>query len=120
VFVTGTKIEYNANIGEGFLIAHSQEIVIGRGSIIGNHVTVYQGVSLGVKDLNPENINKFPIIENDVILFAGAKIIGNVRVGRDSIVGTNSVVVNDIPPNSVAVGVPAKIVKKDHSALQKT
>lgn len=111
LFLSGAEIEFNAEIGEGLMIAHPHGIVIGRGSRLGKNITMYQGITFGVKDLKPENIKKFPVAEDNVTLFAGAKVIGGVTVGKGSSVGANSVVVEDIPPGSTAVGVPAKITK---------
>lgn len=109
LFFTGAEIEFNVEIGEGMMIAHPSGIVLGRGSKIGNRVTLYQGVTMGVKDLKPENIKKFPSLGDNVTLFSGSKVIGDVHVGDNSSVGANSVVVNDVPPNSVAVGIPAAV-----------
>lgn len=99
--VTAAEIEYNAEIGPGLLIPHPAGIVIGRGTKLGDNVTVYQGVTLGTH--NWKKI-EYPTIENNVVLFAGAKILGNVTVKSDSIIGANAVITKDIPSKCTAVG----------------
>ena len=114
--VTGAEINLKAKIGQGFRIAHPNGIVIGAGVIIKKRVTIYQGVTLGTKRVNSskgENnlYSYYPTVEDNVVIYAGAKIIGPVTIGRNSIIGANAVVLESIPPNSVAVGNPAKVVK---------
>lgn len=107
--LTGAEIEFNAIIGPGMLIAHSSGIVIGRGTVIGSGVTVFQGVTLGVKSWQPGSIGQFPVVGDGCHLFAGAAILGGVRIGADCVVGAHAVVTTDMPDGALAVGVPAKI-----------
>ncbi len=104
---TGAEIEYNAEIGPGFFIAHPVGIVIGRGSRIGKNFTLYQNVTLGARHLDPVRIFQFPSFGDNVTVFAGAAILGGVHLGSDSFVGANAVVLKDVPAKHIAVGVPA-------------
>lgn len=101
-------ISHKSDIKGVINFPHPLGIVIGEGVIIGNNVTIYQNVTLGRKD---KEINKYPIIGDNVTIYAGAKILGNVKIGNNAIVGANAVVLKDVPDNSIAVGVPAKILK---------
>ena len=115
-FITNMDIHPGAEIGENVFIDHGIGVVIGETSIIGNNVTIYQGVTLGGVSLNPGK--RHPTIEDDVIIGAGAKILGNITIGKGSKIGANSVVVKDVPPYSTVVGIPGKIIKrKDYSPL---
>jgi serine O-acetyltransferase len=102
------EISCQANIGKNFRMPHPLGIVIGPGSIIKDNVTIFQNVTLGGK--GGGNDLSFPIIESGVYIYSGAKILGSIKVGKNSIVGANSVVLKDVPSNSMAVGVPAKII----------
>jgi serine O-acetyltransferase len=106
---TGAEIEYNAHIGPGMFIAHPVGIVIGRGTVMGKNVTLFQGVSFGVKSWHPAAIGKFPRVEDNCYFFAGSAVMGNVRIGSESVVAAHAVVVCDVPEGSLAAGVPAKI-----------
>ncbi|KAB8133686.1 serine O-acetyltransferase [Gracilibacillus oryzae] len=108
----GSFISLNANIGRNLDFRHINGIVIGDGVTIANNVVIYQQVTLGGKNLGDFQKGNYPSIEDGVTIFAGAKIIGNITVGANSIVGANSVVINDVPANSVVAGIPAKVVKK--------
>ena len=106
--ITPIEISGAVPLGKGIWIPHPQCIIIGFGTI-GDNVTISQGVTIGLKNKGDE----FPIIGNNVHIGAGAKILGNVKIGDNSRVGANAVVINiEIPPNSIAVGVPAKIIKE--------
>jgi serine O-acetyltransferase len=102
------EISFSAIIGKNFKLPHPIGIVIGAGVIIKNNVTIFQNVTLGGKGGNNEK--GYPIIEDGVVIYAGAKIIGNIRIGKNAIIGANSVVMNDVPAETLAVGVPAKII----------
>jgi len=115
-FITNIDIHPGATIGENVFIDHGIGVVIGETTIIGNNVTIYQGVTLGGVSLNPGK--RHPTIEDDVTIGAGAKILGNITIGKGSKIGANSVVVKDVPPYSTVVGIPGKVIKrKDYSPL---
>jgi serine O-acetyltransferase len=115
-FLTNIDIHPGASIGENVFIDHGIGVVIGETAIIGNNVTIYQGVTLGGVSLNPGK--RHPTIEDDVTIGAGAKILGNITIGKGSKIGANSVVVNNVPPYSTVVGIPGKVIKrKDYSPL---
>lgn len=92
---------------------HGMGIVIGETSIIGNNVTIYHGVTLGGVSLNKGK--RHPTIEDSVIIGAGAKVLGNITIGKNSKIGANSVILKDVPKNSVAVGIPGKIITNNDS-----
>lgn len=115
--VPGVEIRTKFEIGEGLRIFHPHNIVLGAGCRIGRNVTIYNGVSLGARTLkaideNKDVVSRYPTIEDGVTIFAGAKIIGPVTIGRNSIVGANSVVNESFPENSIIVGSPAQLVGK--------
>jgi serine O-acetyltransferase len=105
-FLSGFEIYYSANIGSGLKINHGLGTVIGARSIIGSNVLIHQGVTLGDKNGGRPNIGDF------VTIYAGAKILGEITVGNYSVIGANTVLLIDVPPNSVAVGNPGKILRK--------
>lgn len=107
--LTGAEIEFNAVIGPGLLVAHPVGIVVGRGTVIGSEVTLFQGVTFGVKNWHPDEISKFPKIGDRCFFFAGAAVLGGVTVGDDCVVGAHAVLIADLPDGSLAVGVPASI-----------
>lgn len=106
------NIPYSVKIGGGLFIPHAECIIINENCIIGNNVTILQGVTLGGNVFKEKNGRRSPTIGNDVLIGAGAKILGPVSIGDNSMIGANAVVVKDIPENSVAVGIPAKVIKK--------
>lgn len=99
-------ISPDCKIGSNFHMMHLDGIVIGSGVIIGNNCTIYHQVTIGKEK------DKFPIIGHNVTIYSGAKIIGGIKIGNNCIIGANAVVTKDIPDNCVAVGIPAKIIKK--------
>lgn len=115
VVIFGIEVPARLAIGPGLVIPHTNGIVIGAGAI-GKDVTIYQGVTLGagLADFDYDT-QKRPIIEDGVIITAGAKIIGPVRVGARSIIGANAVVIEDVPPDMLAVGVPARARPRDRT-----
>lgn len=110
-FWTGVEIHPGAKIGRGVFIDHGAGVVIGETAEIGDNVTLYQGVTLGGtgKDVG----KRHPTIEANVVIAAGAKVLGPFTVGKDSKIGAGSVVLKPIPPNCTVVGVPGRIVKQD-------
>ena len=112
---TGIDIHPGAEIGEYFAIDHGTGVVIGATAIIGNHVKLYQGVTLGGN--GKETGKRHPTLGNNVMVSAGAKILGSFTVGDNSKVGAGSVVLEEVPPNSTVVGVPGRIVKRRDDKL---
>ena len=108
---TGIEIHPAALIGKGLFIDHGMGVVIGETAIIGDNVTLYQGVTLG--GTGKEKGKRHPTIGNNVVIGTGAKVLGNITVGDNSYVGANAVVIKDVPPNSTVVGVPGRITKQD-------
>lgn len=107
----GTYISLKAEIGQDLEFRHINGVVIGEGVKIGDRVIIYQQVTLGGQNLGDNIKSKYPIVKDNVVIFSGAKILGNVTIGENSIIGANSVVIKDVPPNSIVAGVPAKIIK---------
>lgn len=105
---TGIEIHPGATIGERFFIDHGMGIVIGETTIIGDDVTLYQGVTLG--GTGKETGKRHPTLEDCVVVGVGAAVLGDITLGRGSKVGAGAVVIDDVPPNSTAVGIPARIV----------
>lgn len=110
-FATGIEIHPGAKIGNSFFIDHGMGVVIGETSEIGNNVTIYHGVTLGGTSFTRGK--RHPTIENNVTIGAGAKILGPLKIGNNSKIGANSVVIKDVPPNTTVVGIPGKIVTKE-------
>ncbi|MBY8993623.1 MAG: serine O-acetyltransferase [Candidatus Heimdallarchaeota archaeon] len=108
---TGIDIHPGAEIGFDFFIDHGNGVVIGETTEIGDNVTIYQGVTLGGVSL--ERKKRHPTIGNNVVIGAGAKILGPITIGENSKIGANSVVIKDVPPNSVVVGVPGRVVQRE-------
>lgn len=109
---TGIEIHPGAVIGEGLFIDHGMGVVIGETAEIGNNVTMYHGVTLG--GTGKEKGKRHPTVEDNVMIGAGAKVLGPVVIGKWSKIGANSVVLKDIPPYSTAVGIPAEIVRTEN------
>jgi serine O-acetyltransferase len=110
-FLTGIEIHPGARIGSGVFIDHGMGLVIGETAEIGDDVTLYQGVTLGGTSLKREK--RHPTLERDVVVGTGAAVIGAIRVGEGARIGAGSVVVSEVPPNSVVVGVPGKVIYRD-------
>jgi serine O-acetyltransferase len=110
-FFTGIEIHPGATIGRGLFIDHGMGVVIGETAIIGDNVTMYQGVTLG--GTGKEKGKRHPTIGDNVVIGTGAKVLGNITIGDNSYIGANAVVIKDIPPNSTVVGVPGRITKQD-------
>jgi len=108
--LTNIDIHPGATIGQRVFIDHGIGVVIGETAIIGDDVTIYQGVTLGGVSLNKGK--RHPTIENNVIIGGGAKVLGNITIGEGSKIGANSVVVKDVPPYSTVVGIPGKVMQR--------
>lgn len=106
--LTGIEIHPGAQIGRHLFIDHGMGVVIGETAVVGDNVTLYQGVTLG--GTGKDSGKRHPTIGNSVVIGAGAKILGNIQVGDNSRVGAGSVVLRDVPDNSTVVGVPAHVV----------
>jgi serine O-acetyltransferase len=108
---TGIEIHPGATIGKGLMIDHGSGVVIGETTIIGDDCTLYQGVTLG--GTGKDTGKRHPTLGNNVLVGSGAKVLGPFVVGDNSKIASNAVVLSEIPPNSTAVGVPARIVRRD-------
>lgn len=109
-FFTGIEIHPAAKIGKGLVIDHGMAVVIGETTEIGNNVTIYQGVTLG--GTGKDTGKRHPTIMDDVVISAGAKVLGPFTVGKGSKIGAGSVVLEEVPPYSTVVGVPGRVVKR--------
>ena len=115
-FFTGIEIHPGAKIGKNLFIDHGMGVVIGETSEIGDNVTIYHNVTLGgsspsIDSERQRNEKRHPTIGNDVVIGSGAQIIGPIKVGNNSRIAANAVVVKDVPENATMVGIPAKAVK---------
>jgi serine O-acetyltransferase len=115
---TGIEIHPGATIGKGFFIDHGSGVIIGETAIVGDNVTLYQGVTLG--GTGKETGKRHPTIGDNVMISAGAKIIGSFTVGENSKIGAGSVVLEEVPPNCTVVGVPGRIVKRDNIKIPRS
>ena len=115
-FLTGIEIHPAAKLGPGLFIDHGMGVVIGETSEVGRNVTIYQGVSLAGTSLKREK--RHPTLGDNVVVGAGAKIIGGFTIGDNSRIGAGSVVVREVPPNSVVVGVPGRVTHKDGQRVE--
>ena len=106
---TGIEIHPGAKIGKGLFIDHGTGVIIGETTEIGNNVTLYQGVTLG--GTGKEKGKRHPTLKDNVMVSAGAKILGSFTIGENSKIGAGSVVLKEVPPNCTVVGVPGRIVK---------
>lgn len=109
--ITGIDIHPGATIGRGFFIDHGTGVVIGGTAIVGDNVTLYQGVTLGGTSL--ERKKRHPTLGNNVMVGMGAAILGDITIGDNVKIGANSVVVKDVPPNATVVGIPGRVVLLD-------
>src|SRR3989338_7776000 len=110
-FLTGIEIHPGASICNGLFIDHGMGVVVGETSVIGDSVTLFQGATLG--GTGKEKGKRHPTLGNNVVVGAGAKILGNIRIGDNVSVGANAVVLNDVPPNSTVVGVPGRVARRE-------
>ncbi len=115
--LTGIEIHPGAEIGSDFFIDHGTGCVIGETTEIGNNVTLFSGVVLGGTNIEP--VKRHPTLGNNIVVGTGAKILGPITIGDNVKVGANSVVVTNVPPNSVVVGVPGKVVTREGEKIEK-
>lgn len=106
---TGIEIHPGAQIGKGLFIDHGSGVIIGETAILGDNVTLYQGVTLG--GTGKEQGKRHPTLEDNVMVSAGAKVIGSFTIGKNSKIGAGSVVIEEVPPNCTVVGVPGRVVR---------
>ncbi|MBI3091177.1 MAG: serine O-acetyltransferase [Candidatus Tectomicrobia bacterium] len=112
-FFTGIEIHPAAKLGAGLFIDHGMGVVIGETAEVGENCTLYHGVTLGGTRLAKEK--RHPTVGDNVVIGVGAKVLGNLKIGDNSRIGANSVVIRDVPPNSTAVGIPSKVVEREVS-----
>ncbi len=110
-FLTGIEIHPGAKIGRRFFIDHGMGVVIGETTEIGDNCLLYQGVVLGGTSL--EKVKRHPTLEEDVVVGAGAILLGPIRIGRGARIGAGSVVIRDVPPKTTVVGIPGRIVEQE-------
>jgi serine O-acetyltransferase len=115
-FLTGIEIHPAARLGRGLFIDHGMGVVIGETAEVGDNVTLLQGVTLGGTSLKREK--RHPTLGNNVVVGAGAKIIGALKIGDGSRIGAGSVVVREVPSNSVVVGVPGRVTYRDGQRVE--
>ena len=112
MFLTMVDIHPGATIGRRVFIDHAVGVVIGETTIIGEDVLIYQQVTLG--GVSTDKGKRHPTLENNVVISAGAKVLGNITIGANSKVGANAVVIKDVPADSTAVGIPARVLKRGY------
>ncbi len=110
-FFTGIEIHPGATIGRGLFIDHGMGVVIGETAIIGDQVVLFQGVTLG--GTGKETGKRHPTLGDNIVVGAGAKVLGNITIGSNSYIGANAVVIKNVPPNTTIVGVPGRITRQE-------
>jgi serine O-acetyltransferase len=110
--ITGIEIHPGATLGQNFFIDHGMGVVIGETAEVGNNVTIYHGVTLG--GTSSKKIKRHPTLEDNVVVGAGAKVLGAITIGKGSRIGANAVVVKSTPSNSVIIGVPGQVLIRSH------
>ncbi len=115
---TGIEIHPGATIGKGLFIDHGSGVIIGETAVIGDNVTLYQGVTLGGN--GKETGKRHPTIKDNVMISAGAKVIGSFTVGENSKIGAGSVVIEEVPPNCTVVGIPGRVVRQKNVKIPRT
>ena len=108
--LTGVDIHPGAKIGKRLFIDHAQGVVIGETAIVGDDVVIFHGATLG--GTGKDKGKRHPTVGNNVLIGCGAKVLGNITIGDNAKIGANAVVLKDVPANSTAVGIPAKLVSK--------
>ena len=114
-WLTGIEIHPRATIGSGFFIDHGMGVVIGETAEIGEHVTLFQGVTLG--GTGKERGKRHPTLGNHVVVGAGAKILGGIKIGDNVKIGANSVVLKSVPANSTVIGVPGRVIRMEGARI---
>jgi serine O-acetyltransferase len=117
-FLTGVEIHPGAKIGHKFFIDHGMGVVIGETAEIGDNVTLYHGVTLG--GVTWDKVKRHPTLDDNVVIGSGAKILGPFTVGKGAKVGSNSVVVKEVPPNATVVGIPGRVVMQEEKKTEET
>jgi serine O-acetyltransferase len=115
-FLTGIEIHPGAKIGEKFFIDHGMGVVIGETTEIGDNVTLYHGVTLG--GVTWDKVKRHPTVDDNVVIGSGAKVLGPFTVGKGSKIGSNSVVVKEVPQNSSVVGIPGRVVLQQEPKVE--
>lgn len=115
-FLTGIEIHPGASIGTGFFIDHGMGVVIGETTIIGNNVTLFQGVTLG--GTGKEKGKRHPTLGNNIVVGVGAKVLGNITIGDNVKIGANAVVLETVPSDATVVGVPGRVVRQGGRRLK--
>mgnify|MGYP000422434541 CR=1 FL=1 len=115
---TGIEIHPGATIGKGLFIDHGSGVIIGETAELGDNITLYQGVTLG--GTGKEQGKRHPTLEDNVMVSAGAKVLGSFTIGENSKIGAGSVVIEEVPPNCTVVGVPGRIVKRDNERVPRS
>ena len=108
-FLTGIEIHPGATLGAGILIDHGRGVVIGETAELGDRITIYHGTTLG--GTGKEKGKRHPTVGDNVVIGAGSKVLGNIKIGSNSKIGANSVVLDDVPEGATVVGIPGKVVK---------
>lgn len=108
-FLTAIEIHPGATLGAGILIDHGMGVVIGETAELGDRITIYHGTTLG--GTGKEKGKRHPTVGNNVVIGAGSKVLGNIKIGSNSKIGANSVVLDDVPEGATVVGIPGKVVK---------
>ena len=107
---TGIEIHPGATLGKRIFFDHGMGIVVGETAVIGDDCIIFHGVTLG--GVSSDKVKRHPTVKNNVVIGAGAKILGNITIGENSKIGANAVVLKDIPADSVAVGIPSRVIQK--------
>lgn len=108
-FLTAIEIHPGATLGAGILIDHGMGVVIGETAELGDRITIYHGTTLGGTE--KEKGKRHPTVGDNVVIGAGSKVLGNIKIGSNSKIGANSVVLDDVPEGATVVGIPGKVVK---------
>jgi serine O-acetyltransferase len=114
-FFTGIEIHPGAKIGKGVFIDHGMGVVIGETAIVGDYALIYQGVTLG--GTGKESGKRHPTLGENVVVGAGAKVLGNIQIGNNVRIGAGSVVLRDVPSNTTVVGIPGRVIRADNTDI---